>query len=148
MQHLKKDLPIYVAARRSDDRSRIENLLVSDGFDVSVFTAAGKLWDQFQARPARFIITDKVFGQDFSGLDLARYVREFFPVPYVYILLRSVEEQLAEIEEALAAGVDDYIIKPPNPFQIRSRVLVGLRWLAYLDALHSKLGSSAPPPAE
>jgi PleD family two-component response regulator len=148
MQQLKKDHPIYVAVRRSDDRSRIEKLLVEDGFEVSAFAAASTLWDHFQVRPARFIITDKHFGQDFGGLDLARYVREFFPMPYVYILLRSIEGQLAEIEEALAAGVDDYIIKPPNPIQIRSRVMVGLRWLSYLDSLHRKLGDIAPPPAE
>jgi PleD family two-component response regulator len=148
MQPLKKNLLIYVAVRRNGERSQMENLLLGDGFDVSAFATAGKLWDHFQARPARFIITDKRFGQEFSGLDLAQYVREFFPAPYVYILLRSVEEQLAEIEKALAAGVDDYIIKPPNPVQIRARVMVGLRWLAYLDSLHSRLGNSAPPPAD
>jgi hypothetical protein len=35
----------------------------------------------------------------------------------------------------LAAGVDDYLAKPLTPLQARTRVLVGKRWLAYIDSL-------------
>jgi hypothetical protein len=31
--------------------------------------------------------------------------------------------------------VDDYLVYPHNSFQIRSRVLVGLRWLTYIDSI-------------
>ena len=39
------------------------------------------------------------------------------------------------IEEALDAGANDYSIKPVNSLQIRTRVLVGMRWLAYIDSI-------------
>ena len=48
----------------------------------------------------------------------------------------SAMSRLQEIKEGLAAGVDEYLIKPPNPLQLRSRVLVGLRWLQYIDLLY------------
>jgi hypothetical protein len=35
--------------------------------------------------------------------------------------------------------VDDYLLKPFNPIQLRSRALVGLRWLSYLDSLQESL---------
>jgi DNA-binding response OmpR family regulator len=49
--------------------------------------------------------------------------------------MRSVMGQLQEIREGLNLGVDDYLVIPYNPFQIRSRVLVGMRWLSYIDSI-------------
>lgn len=43
---------------------------------------------------------------------------------------------LKQIKEALAVGTDDYLVRPHNPFQLRSRVLVGMRWLNYIDSLY------------
>jgi DNA-binding response OmpR family regulator len=43
--------------------------------------------------------------------------------------------QLKDIREGLSLGVDDYLVFPHNPFQIRSRVLVGMRWLTYIDSV-------------
>jgi DNA-binding response OmpR family regulator len=42
---------------------------------------------------------------------------------------------MEEIEQGLEAGVDDYLLKPSNPIQLRARALVALRWLSYLDSL-------------
>ncbi len=139
---LKRDIHIYSAIRNREDRSRTEDLLVLDGFDVSSFSSASDLWEHFQIRRARFVITDRRFGEEMSGLDLARHLRKHFVLPYVYVLMFSQMNTLSEIEEALLAGVDDYIIKPPNRFQIRSRVLVGLRWLSYVDSINPGVNAS------
>jgi DNA-binding response OmpR family regulator len=126
---------IYTAIRNRDDRSQIEDNLVMDDADVSTFSSARELWERFQVRPARFVITDRRFGSDFDGLELTRQIREHFRMPYVYVLMLSRLAQLKEIHSGLAAGVDDYLIKPHNPFQIRTRVLVGMRWLTYIDSV-------------
>jgi DNA-binding response OmpR family regulator len=126
---------IYVAIQKADDRSNMEDQLVLDGADVSTFASASELWDAIQSRPARFVITDRRFGDDFNGLELVRRIRERFPLPYVYVLMRSNMSQLKEIQEGLRAGVDGYLVKPHNAFQIRSQVLVGLRWLTYIDSI-------------
>ena len=47
----------------------------------------------------------------------------------------SAMNQMEEIEQGLEAGVDDYLLKPFNPIQLRARALVALRWLSYLDSL-------------
>ena len=128
-------IQIYVAIRDRDERSRIEDQLVLDDADVSMFSSALELWDRFQIRPPRFVITDLRFGGGMDGLEQTRRIRNQFPTPYVYVLMRSRKEKLEEIQSGLAAGVDDYLIKPHNPFQIRSRVLVGMRWLTYIDSI-------------
>ena len=138
------DLPIYLAIRKAEDRSHMEDTLVLDGFDVSSFASAGDLWEKFQARPARIIITDRRFGGSMTGLALAQNVRKHFLLPYVYFVVLSTMNRLSEIQEGLGTGVDDYLVKPHNPFQLRSRVLVGIRWLTYIDSLHAKAASQAP----
>jgi DNA-binding response OmpR family regulator len=126
---------IYLAIRKEADRSHIEDHLVLDGADVSSFASARELWERFQLRPARFVITDRRFGGDFDGLELVRKIRKDYQAPYVYVLMRSGMSQLKNIREGLSLGVDDYLIFPHNPFQIRSRVLVGMRWLTYIDSI-------------
>jgi len=128
-------LSLYIALRKNEDRSRMEDLLVLDEFDVSVFASAAALWEVFQRKPARFIITDRRFGDEFNGIDLVRRICQGYPLPYVYVVVLSVMNRLNEIKEGLGAGVDDYLIKPYNQFQARSRVLVGMRWLTYIDSL-------------
>jgi DNA-binding response OmpR family regulator len=128
---------IYIAIRKSDDRSSLEDQLVLDGADVSAFASAKDLWDLFQTRPARFIITDQRFGEEFDGLELVRQIRKKYSLPYVYVLMRSMRQQIKDIQEGLKAGVDGYLVKPHHQFQIRSQVLVGLRWLTYIDSVNS-----------
>ena len=131
-------LKVYLAARRPQERSSIEDTLVLDGFDVRTFGKAAELWAAFQEKPARLIITDRRFGDDFTALDLASGLRAKYLLPYVYIVVLSTMGRLDEIKQALAAGVDDYIIRPYNRFQIRSRVMVGMRWLDYIDSLYER----------
>jgi len=126
---------IYLAIRKKEDRSHIEDELVLDGANVSTFASARDLWEHFQARQSRLVITDRGFGDDFEGLKLVRNIRENYQLPYIYVLMRSAMSQLDEIKTGLTAGVDDYLITPHNPFQIRSRVLVAMRWLTYIDSI-------------
>ncbi len=131
-----RNLRIYLAVKDADQRSHMEDNLVMDGFDVRTFSSAAMLWDAFQLRPARMVITERRFGGGLSGLELASSIRKHYLLPYIYIVALSTMSRLQEIKEGLAAGVDDYLIRPPNPLQVRSRVLVGLRWLQYIDSLY------------
>ncbi|HVY70080.1 MAG TPA: response regulator [Verrucomicrobiae bacterium] len=133
-----ENISIYMAIRLSEERSHLEDSLVMDHYNVSTFGTAFDLWTRFQIRPVRFVITDRRFPtSDFSGLDLARNIRRDFMMPYCYVVMLSSLSRLSEIQDGLDAGVDDYLTKPTNPFQIRSRILVGLRWLQYIDKINS-----------
>jgi PleD family two-component response regulator len=127
---------IYLAIRKDEERSHIEDQLVLDGAGVSSFASAKELWTHFHTRPVRFVITHRRFGAGFDGMELVRQIRNNYQLPYVYVLMRSRLGQLKEFKDGLAAGVDDYLIySPHDAFQIRSRVLVGMRWLSYIDSI-------------
>lgn len=117
--------------------SKLETILGEDGYEVVPFRSAKELWNNFEWRRPRYIITDRLFPDGFSGLDLCREVRSRYMLPYVYIHILSVRTSIPEIEEALDAGANDYSIQPVSPFQVRARVRVGLRWLNYIDSITS-----------
>ena len=73
-----------------------------------------------------------------SGLDLTRRIREHHALPYTYIILQSVMNQIHDIRDGIEAGADDYLIKPHNPFELRARLLVALRWVNYIDSLFAE----------
>jgi DNA-binding response OmpR family regulator len=132
---------IYIAIRTPQDRTHIEDELVLDGIDVSSFTSANDLWEYFRIHPCRFVITDRHFLDYSDGMELARTIRQNHPTPYVYVLVRSIMSEMNDITQGLELGVDDYLVRPHNPFEIRARVLVGMRWLRYIDSI---MGSPAP----
>ncbi|HEY5346384.1 MAG TPA: response regulator [Verrucomicrobiae bacterium] len=133
-----KTTNIYLAVHNDADRSHLEDQLVLDGANVSSYASASELWQHFQVRPVRFIVTDRRFEGDFDGMELVRKIRKNYPTPYVYVLMRSFMGQISEIKEGLNLGVDDYLVIPHNPFQIRSRILVGMRWITYIDSITGK----------
>ena len=135
MWELQKEIRIYIAVKRTDDRTHYADSMIVDGFNVTAFPAADELWNCFQLRPARIVMTERRFDYGLSGLQLVERVRQKQPWPYVYIAVMSSMNQMEEIEQGLEAGVDDYLLKPFNPIQLRARALVALRWLSYLDSL-------------
>jgi len=143
MWEFQQQIRIYIAAKRPDDRAHLADSMVMDGFNVTPFANAGDLWSAFQMRPARIVITERRFEFGLSGLDLVGRIRQLQPWPYVYAVVMSSMNRMEEIEQGLEAGVDDYLLKPFNPVQLRARALVGLRWLCYLDSLQENQAATA-----
>jgi PleD family two-component response regulator len=122
-----ENLHLYLAVKSRAERSHMEDTLVLDGFNVRAFGTASELWTAFQQTPARIVITERRFADGFTGLDLVQIIRKHHLTPYVYVVVLSTMNNLKQIKEALAVGVDDYLVRPTNPFQLRSRALVGMR---------------------
>ena len=131
-------IPIYTVIGRPVEASRIELILANDRYDVVPFRSAKQLWDNFETRRPRYIITDRQFDEEFTGLELCRKIRERYMLPYVYIHVLGRAANIETIEEALSAGANDYSVKPLSPAQLRARVRVGLRWLSYIDSITSR----------
>ncbi|HUI05418.1 MAG TPA: response regulator [Verrucomicrobiae bacterium] len=129
------NVPIHLVIADTLEASRLEIVLTKDGYDVVSFRSAKQLWDNFKWRRPRYIITDRRFREEFTTLDLCRNVRAQYMLPYVYIHVLGRSGTMDVIEEVLSAGANDYSVKPISPSQLRARVRVGLRWLAYIDSI-------------
>ncbi len=131
-----ENLHLYLAGKSRTERSSMEDTLVLDGFNVRSFGTAQELWTAFPQTPARIVITERRFAEGLPGLDLAQNIGKQYLMPYVYVVVLSTMNNLRQIKAALTVGVDDYLVRPINRFQLRSRALVGMRWLNYIDSLY------------
>lgn len=105
-----------------DDRAHAEAMqmaLERDGHLVEIADNYMAALDRVRARTFDVVLTDLMLG-DGNGLDLLRQLRELFPELSVFLITGygSVETAV----EAMQEGAADYLTKPVNLGELRTRV--------------------------
>jgi diguanylate cyclase (GGDEF)-like protein len=85
----------------------------------------------------RIVISDWMM-PGISGIELCRQVRDLANRPYVYIILLTARAFREDRLAGLAAGADDFLIKPPDPAELIARVIGARRLLAAQDELRAR----------
>ena len=62
-----------------------------------------------------------------SGADVCREIRKRNPEPYVYVIFVTGKADKQDTINGLAAGADDYLVKPFNSGELKARLLTGQR---------------------
>ena len=62
-----------------------------------------------------------------DGLEVCRKIRQRVDEDYVYVILLTAHGGTENTVDGLAAGADDYIVKPFEPAELRLRIKAGLR---------------------
>lgn len=93
-----------------------------------------------QPDPPRLVLLDWNMPQ-MDGIDVCRTIREMqrdsYGV-YIYIIMLTGRADAADVAAGLDAGADDFIRKPANPGELRSRLATGERTLDYEQRLLMK----------
>ena len=76
---------------------------------------------------------------ELDGIEVCRQIRAQERDKYTYIIFLTARGQKKDIITALESGADDYLIKPFDPQELRSRLQVGLRVLKLESALAGKV---------
>ena len=87
---------------------------------------------------ARFMIADWMM-PEMDGAELCRRLRQEDGGKYVYIIMLTAKSTQEDITEGLQAGADDYVVKPPDPPELRARIAVGLRVIELEDSLSAHI---------
>jgi len=87
-----------------------------------------KAWELFQKQAPDMIISDWMM-PEMDGLDLCRRIRSSNRTTYVYIILLTAKDRTKDLVSVFEAGADDYIVKPFQPEELRSRLKSGERIL-------------------
>lgn len=88
-------------------------------------------WEFMQALPVRVVVSDWMM-DGIDGLELCRLIRGRKNRDYVYfILLSSLSATHENRQQALAAGVDDFLTKPVNQEELWMRLHVAERILGF-----------------
>ncbi len=97
-------------------------------------------WDMLNKLPVDIVITDWIMPQ-MNGLDLCKKIRNTNFKRYIYVIIVSAETDKKNIADALDAGADDYITKPVNFDELKSRINIGTRIISLEKKLQDKYKS-------
>ncbi len=87
-------------------------------------------WDAFQCEPVRVVVSDWLM-PGLDGLELCQRIREHGGEYVYFILLSAQESSGGNLEQAIVAGVDDFLHKPVKIDELRMRLHVAERILNY-----------------
>lgn len=87
-------------------------------------------WLKFESNPVRVIVSDWLM-PGIDGLELCRRIRARGGEYTYFILLSAIESNGETLEQALEAGVDDFLHKPVKIDELKMRLHVAERLLNY-----------------
>jgi diguanylate cyclase (GGDEF)-like protein len=91
-------------------------------------------WRCFNHDKPEVVITDLMM-PELDGLELCRRVRADVRRGYTYIILATALGDRGDIVRGMEAGADDYLVKPVDLFDLRSRLIAAQR----VTGLHAEL---------
>ena len=121
---------ILIAEDHYVSRHLLERNLINWGFQVQAAAdgeAALKILEG--ENPPALVLIDWIMPK-IDGLEVCRRVRARVEQPFTYVLLLTAKNHKDELAAALEAGVDEYVIKPFEPAELRARLKVARRVVA------------------
>ena len=114
---------ILIADDMSTMRKIIQKSLMNLGFRNFVLAKDGlDAWNQLESDSDIKIIVSDWNMPNLSGLDLLMRVRAHEVYGKLPFILVTAESDLAQIKQALEAGVDDYIVKPFSAATLQKKI--------------------------
>lgn len=101
--------------------SVLESVLSAESYEIAKATSGKEALALLAARAWDLIIAD-VMMPHMSGYQLSRAVRERFAVSELPILLLTARSRPEDIEAGFLAGANDYVTKPVDATELKSRV--------------------------
>ena len=127
-------MKILVVDDESTSRLITETAVRMLGHECCVVNDGARAWDSVLSDRPDVVISDWAM-PELSGIQLCRNIRANPSSGYVYFIMVSGQGTVDNIVEGMSAGVDDYLIKPLNPDELRARLISATR----LTSLHRQL---------
>jgi len=126
---------ILIADDDQVNRLILETFLKKWGYDVVTVQEGREAWKLLQQSDApRMAILDWMMpGMD--GVHLCREIRKREQDLYTYLILLTAKDHKKDVQEGFEAGADDYITKPFDSSELKSRLRAGFRILELQEQL-------------
>lgn len=93
---------------------------------MDAYTGGGEAWDAFLREKHPVVVTDWGM-RDVDGLELCRRIRALGHPTYTYVILLTGRVGPGSYQQAIAAGVDDFLPKPLDRDLLEARLTVAER---------------------
>jgi len=100
------------------------------GHEFTVVTDGQAAWERQSRDPHRVVISDWML-PGIDGLELCRRIRAQASDYTYFILLSSLTSSGENLDQAITAGVDDFLPKPVKTAELKARLHVAERILRY-----------------
>jgi len=125
---------ILIADDDTISRHLLEQTLKRWRHDVVVTTDGWQAWEALQKGDSHLVIADWMMPR-LNGLELCQKVRQAGMDRYVYIILLTARGRKQDVVEGLAAGADDYVVKPFDRDELQVRIHAGERIVSLEERL-------------
>lgn len=145
-------MKVLVAEDEPVSRRLLEALLRKWGYDVLAVPNGSKAWEIVQKPEAPGLVISDWMMPGMDGLELCSKIRRMEDSDYIYFIILTAKGNKEDVVKGLSAGADDYVIKPFDKEELRSRVRIGeriinlerqIRHMASIDPLTSVLNRRA-----
>lgn len=99
----------------------LEAILPPEEYDVTMVTSGKEALALLDTREWDLVISDIMMPQ-MSGYELTRMIRERFTLTELPVLLLTARSQPKDIQSGFLAGANDYVTKPVEGMEIKSRI--------------------------
>lgn len=118
---------ILIAEDDAVSRRILESYLKKWGHDVVVTKDGAEAWEQLNRDdPPRLAVLDWMM-PELDGVQVCQRVRARANAPFTYLLLLTAKDEKEDVVTALDSGADDFLTKPYNASELRSRIGAGER---------------------
>jgi diguanylate cyclase (GGDEF)-like protein len=127
---------ILIADDETISRRLLEQTLKRWGHEVVATGDGMQAWQALHTGDSHLVIADWMMPH-LNGLELCQKVRAARLDRYVYIILLTARGRKQDIVEGLAAGADDYVVKPFDRDELRVRIHAGERVISLEQQLRA-----------
>ena len=132
-------MEILIAEDDPVSRRVLEKTLIKWGYDVLVAEDGDKAWDALKdGSGPNFAVLDWMM-PGIDGVEVCRRIRNLKHKSYTYVILLTAKDTQSDIVKGLEAGADDYVVKPFDHDELKSRLDVGKRIINLEENLASKI---------
>jgi DNA-binding response OmpR family regulator len=114
-------------------RSLATAALADLGHEVLVAEDGRTAWEAFQREPVTLAVLDAGL-RDVDGLEVCRRIRAHEQGRKTFVLVIDAHDGRDDLTNVLAAGADDYVLRPSSPENLRARLEIAKRRIAQDEA--------------
>ncbi len=131
-------MQILIADDDLTSRKLLEGRLKKWGYDVVSAGDGKEAWEILQKNDApRLVLLDWIMPH-MDGIELCEKIKRGEKIPFTFVIMLTSKTNKEDIVKGLDAGADDYVIKPFDLSELKSRVASGVRILKYEAELKEK----------